>query len=262
MQDIYSVKGRIFDIQRFSIHDGAGIRTIVFLKGCPLRCRWCCNPEGQEYRFEELTLAGKTKTVGEDLTVEEVMRTVRRDRPYYDRSGGGLTLSGGECLAQPDFAYALLAAAHGEGIHTAIETTLNVPRDVVARVLPVIDTVLMDLKHADSAKHKEYTGVSNELILDNARYAAAHARELIVRVPVIPTFNDMPEEIRAIARLAATLPRVERLHLLPYHRLGQDKYAGLNRPYLMDGIETIPDARMRYLLEIAETSGLRCQIGG
>ena len=129
-------------------------------------------------------------------------------------------------------------------------------------MLPVIDTVLMDLKHADSAKHKEYTGVSNELILDNARYAAAHARELIVRVPVIPTFTDMPEEIRAIARLAATLPRVERLHLLPYHRLGQDKYAGLNRPYLMDGIETIPDARMRYLLEIAETSGLRCQIGG
>ena len=262
MQDIYSVQGRIFDIQRFSIHDGEGIRTIVFFKGCPLRCRWCCNPEGQEYKKEELTLAGKTKTVGQDVTVAEVMATVRRDRPYYDRSGGGLTLSGGECLAQPDFAYALLAAAHGEGIHTAIETTGYAPVDVLARILPVVDTVLMDIKHTDPRKHQEFTGVSNERILANARYIAEHARELIIRVPVIPTFNDTPEEIRAIAKFAATLVRVERLHLLPYHRLGQDKYAGLGRPYSMEGIETIPDARMRYLLETAETSGLRCRIGG
>ena len=190
------------------------------------------------------------------------VKTVRRDRPYYDRSGGGLTLSGGECLAQPDFAYALLAAAHAEGIHTAIETTGYAPIDVLARILPVVDTVLMDIKHIDSRKHQEFTGVPNERILQNARYIAEHANELIIRVPVIPTFNDAPEEIRAIARFAATLPRVERLHLLPYHRLGQDKYAGLNRPYLMEGIEPIPDARMRYLLEMAETSGLRCRIGG
>lgn len=259
-----STVGRIFDIQRYSLHDGRGIRTIVFLKGCALRCRWCCNPESQSGKIEEMRdLAGEgMKTVGRDVTVAEVMETIRRDIPYYRRSGGGVTLSGGETLCQPDFAEALLRTCRKEGIHTAIETTGFAGRDVIDRIIPLLDQVLMDIKHTDSAKHREFTTQPNERILENAKYIASIANELIIRVPVIPGFNDSETEIRAIAKFAASLPGVRRLHLLPYHRLGQDKYGALGRPYLMG--EVLPPApeRMRRLLEVAEESGLLCQIGG
>ena len=261
--DFENVKGRIFDIQRYSVHDGPGIRTIVFLKGCYLRCRWCCNPESQKYETEMLTMGGKTRTVGRDVTVAEVMKTVREDRPYYDLSGGGLTLSGGEAMAQPDFAEALLAAAQSEGIRTAIETTAYADEGVIMRLLRRLDLVMMDIKHIDSRKHEEFCGVSNEKILQNARFVAEHAKELIVRVPVIPTFNDTEEEIAAIARFANSLPGVHRLHLLPYHRLGQDKYAGLGREYLMRDVPLLPEGKIERLLRAAEeASGLACQIGG
>ena len=168
MEDILNVRGRIFDIQRFSVHDGPGVRTIVFLKGCPLRCRWCCNPESQSYEIEQMTLTGKTKTVGRDVTVAEVLEAVKKDRVYYRRSGGGLTLSGGEALMQPDFAAALLEAAKREGITTAIESTACAPFSVIEKILPHLDYYLMDIKHMDSNKHKEYTTKPNELILENA----------------------------------------------------------------------------------------------
>lgn len=257
-----SVKGRIFDIQRFSIHDGPGIRTIVFLKGCVLRCRWCCNPESQEYAIQEMTLNGKTSVVGRDVTVDEVMETVLKDMPYYRRTGGGLTLSGGECLCQPDFAAALLYSAKQMGISTAIESTACAKYENIQKLLPNLDVYLLDIKHMDSEKHKAFTGVPNELILENARKLAVDANELIIRVPVIPTFNDTPQEIAAIAKFANSLPNVKELHLLPYHRLGKDKYAGLGREYTLNDIEPMPKAKVEYLLQVAETSGLRCQIGG
>ena len=145
MTDILSVKGRIFDIQKFSVHDGPGIRTIVFLKGCYLRCRWCCNPESQSYEIESMLQNGKKKTIGYETTVGEVLETVIKDMPYYRRSGGGVTLSGGECMAQPEFALALLEASKGQGLTTAIETTCAVGWDVVERFIPVVDTFLMDI---------------------------------------------------------------------------------------------------------------------
>lgn len=255
-------RGRIFDIQRYSIHDGPGIRTIVFFKGCILRCRWCCNPESQSYDIETMNTPRGTRVVGEDVTVAEVMDTVRRDMVYYRRSGGGMTMSGGEALCQSGFAAALCRACRDEGIHTAVETTGCVPRQNIDAVLPYLDLVLMDIKHADPEKHRAFTGRSNDLILENARYIAEHAARLVIRVPTIPGFNDTPEEIRAIARIAASLPRVEELHLLPYHRLGQDKYAGLGRPYALDGVEPPAEAHMKHLLSVAEESGLRCRIGG
>lgn len=257
-----NVKGRIFDIQRFSIHDGPGIRTIVFLKGCVLRCRWCCNPESQEYAIQEMTLNGKTQTVGRDVTVDEVMGEVLKDMAYYRRTGGGLTLSGGECLCQPDFAAALLYSAKQMGLSTAIESTACAKYETIQKLLPHLDVYLLDIKHMNSDKHKAFTGVPNELIHENARKLAVDANELIIRVPVVPTFNDTPEEIKAIAKFANSLPNVKELHLLPYHRLGRDKYAGLGREYTLSDIEPIPKAKMEYLLQAAETSGLRCQIGG
>ena len=258
----YRGTGRIFNIQRFSIHDGPGIRTIVFFKGCFMRCAWCCNPESQNYEVETLVEKGREKTVGKDVTVEEIMPEILADSTFYRRSGGGVTLSGGECLAQHEFARDLLMACKNEGLHTAIESTANAPYENIAAILPYLDLYLMDIKHMNSAKHKEFTGVGNERILENAKRVAESSVELIIRTPVVPGFNDTYAEIKDISRFAASLPNVKEHHLLPYHRLGQDKYAGLHRSYAFDGIEPPTKEKMEYLLSCAEESGLKCQIGG
>ena len=260
---ILETKGRIFNIQRFSIHDGPGIRTIIFLKGCPLRCRWCCNPESQEWKHETIVTGGVTKEVGRDVTVEEVMEEILRDRVYYNRSGGGgVTLSGGECLWQPDFSESLLKASKEYGISTAIETTGYAEMDVIRRLLPYVDTVLMDIKHTDPEKHKEFTTRDNGLILENAKHIAREAKCLIVRTPVIPTFNDTEDEIRSIANFAKSLDGVREMHLLPYHRIGSDKYAGLGRQYTMAHISPPKKEQMEKLLAIVNETGLIGKIGG
>lgn len=264
MDNIYNRVGRIFDIQRYSIHDGPGIRTIVFLKGCYLRCKWCCNPESQEYHIQEMTTGGVKKTVGKDVTVEEVLEEVSKDAVYFRRSGGGVTLSGGECMAQPEFCESLLRAFHENGYDTAIETTAFAKREVVQRILPHVDHFLMDIKHMDSKKHEAFTGRPNEMILENAKYIAENAKHLIIRVPTVPTFNATVEEIQAIARFADSLPGVSELHLLPYHRLGQDKYEGIGREYSLTDIIPPTNEYMKTLLEAAKavSTKLHVQIGG
>ena len=262
MRDNLLVKGRIFDIQRFSTHDGPGIRTIVFLKGCALRCRWCCNPESQSFEIETMMQNGKAKTMGKDVTVGEVLEEVLKDRPYYNRSGGGVTLSGGESLLQPDFATALLKACKDNGINTAIETTGFAKTDIVRRFLPLLDTVLMDIKHINSDKHKEFTTQNNERILENAKIIAQEAKRLIIRVPVIPTFNDTVAEIADIAAFAASLPNVDEIHLLPYHNMGRDKYTGLGREYGMGDLKSPTNELMNILVQTAEKYGLKAKIGG
>ena len=290
MEAYRQTKGRIFDIQKFSIHDGDGIRTIVFLKGCVLRCRWCCNPESQEYAIQTMKVSGEPKIIGRDVTVDEVMEIVEQDRPYYYRSGGGLTLSGGESLCQPEFARDLLRGAKERGINTAMESMACAKYEVIESILPYLDHYLLDIKHRNPAKHKEFTGKSNELMLENAKKIACSGQvRLSIRIPVIPTFNDSEEEIRAIARYAKELDEeargigghragtscsgmekyetgsygIEKIHLLPYHRLGQDKYDGLDRKYLMKEILPPGAEQMEGLKRAAEQeSGLACQIGG
>lgn len=257
--DYLNVKGRIFDIQRFSVHDGPGIRTIVFLKGCKLRCRWCCNPESQSYEIETMITGGKEKVMGRDVTVKEILDEVLRDRIYYRRSGGGLTLSGGEFLCQPDFSEALLRAAKESGINTAVETTSCAPYETIERMLPYIDYYLMDVKHTNSAKHKEFTGVPNELMLANARRLVHDANNFIVRVPVIPGFNDTESEIADISKFAASIG-ARQLHLLPYHRLGKDKYEGLGREYLMGDAPLHTKEHIELLRSVADRSGIKVEI--
>ena len=261
--DYRDIKGRIFNIQKFSVHDGPGVRTIVFLKGCPLRCRWCCNPESQSYEIEQMNIAGTVKTVGKDVTVGEIMDDIIKDKPYFRRSGGGITLSGGECLYQPEFAEGLLMAARDLGLTTAIETTANASFEVVERLLRHLDYCLMDIKHVNSDKHKEFTTRPNELILENAKKIAEYEGvDLTIRVPVIPGFNDTPEEISQIAEFAASLKGVEEIHLLPYHRMGEDKYKGLGREYLMAGTYPPTAEKMELLKRTAAKAGIRAQIGG
>lgn len=261
MNEYLNTKGRIFDIQRFSVHDGPGIRTIVFLKGCFLRCRWCCNPEGQEFGIQQLTMNGKTKTVGQDITVDEVLDIVERDRNYYSRSGGGLTLSGGECLGQIDFTRDLLRGAKERGINTAIESTAFTDYSKIEQLIPYLDTFLMDIKHMNSQKHQQFTSQPNEKILENAKRIAKDFKKLIIRTPVIPTFNDTVEEIREIARYAKSIG-VNEMHILPYHRLGRDKYYGLGRTYSLEEIEPPTKELMNRLLEVVIQEGLKGQIGG
>ncbi len=261
-QEILNTKGRIFDVQKFSVHDGPGIRTIVFLKGCILRCRWCCNPESQSYDIEKMIQKGKEKTIGYDVTVKEVMETVLKDMPYYRRSGGGVTLSGGECLCQPDFTTALLQTCKSYGLHTAIETTAVVEYSVIERILPYLDLCLLDIKHMNSSKHMEFTSQPNERILANARRLAKDAKELIIRVPTIPTFNDTEDEILDIVKFAKSLGTVKQMHLLPYHKLGYDKYVGLSREYKMGDIASPSSERMEQLKRVAESTGIKVEIGG
>lgn len=264
MEDDKKISGRIFDIQRYSIHDGVGIRTIVFLKGCALMCRWCCNPESQSFDIETMVINGKKKIMGKDVTVEEVMETVKRDMPYYSRSDGGLTLSGGESLLQPDFARGLLKAAKELGINTAMESMGFAKYETIASILPYLDVYLMDIKHMNPSKHADYTQKSNELMLENARKIAASGQtELIIRVPVIPGFNDTEEEILDIARFADSLPGVKQIHLLPYHSFGRGKYEGLGREYPMGEAVPPSNEKMQQFKErVARNTALYCQIGG
>lgn len=257
------IKGRIFNIQKYSLHDGPGVRTIVFFKGCRLRCRWCCNPESQNFDIQKMIVGGKEKTVGEDISAGEIIDKILKDMPYYRRSGGGITLSGGEFLCQTEFAEALLSLAKENGISTAVESTAFAPFEDIEKLLPLIDYYLMDIKHTDADKHKEYTGQSNERILENAKkIAEIKGRDLIIRVPVIPSFNDTEDEISKIAEFTSTLKGVEKLHLLPYHNMGKDKYDGLGRNYGMGDAYPPTKAKMENLKRTASKFGLKVQIGG
>ena len=257
--------GRIFDIQRYSLHDGSGIRTIVFFAGCFLRCKWCCNPESH-YAVNR-TSVGPSPYIINEMSVDDVMAVVERDRPYYRRSGGGLTLSGGEILTQPDFARDLLREAQKSGIHTAVESTALADFRDVEKILPYLDLFLLDIKHTDQAKHEKFTGRRNGLALENAVKIAAYARRtmsgLIIRVPVIPGFNQTVQEIKEIAGFAAELSGVDEIHLLPYHRMGEGKYATLGLEYPMGDVPPPSDDEMENLKAVVEsTTSLRCTVGG
>jgi pyruvate formate lyase activating enzyme len=262
------VTGRIFDIQRFSIHDGPGIRTTVFFKGCPLRCRWCHNPEGVrpepqlsfqadlcigcgeclsvcpnavhvvtddgEHVLERdrCTVCGRCaeacpsralEVVGREADVAEIIEEVLRDSVFYETSGGGMTLSGGEPLMQIDLAEALLRAADEAGLHCAVETCGHVEYCCFQTVLPYVALFLYDVKETDPERHREFTGVPNDLILANLRRLHDDGARILVRCPIVPGFNDRPDHFAALARLSESLPRLLGFEIMPYHRLGSSK---------------------------------------
>ena len=235
--------GWVFNIQRFSIHDGPGIRTTVFLKGCPLRCQWCDN-------------------LGRRMTVEEVLQQIEKDRPFYDQSGGGVTLSGGEPLMQPAFSRGLLQACHDRGIHTAVETCGCAQWEDWQPLLPHLDLILYDLKETDPQRHRQYTGVSNDLILDNLRRLATTGKRIIVRRPVIPGCNDDIASIRSLGRFVQGLGTVDEIHLLPYHRLGEKKYERLGREYAMGGRPALREEELTELQAMLSSYGFKVRIGG
>jgi pyruvate formate lyase activating enzyme len=299
------ITGSVFDIQRFSVHDGPGIRTIVFLKSCSLRCLWCSNPESQHAEPElmysvtrclrcgsciescerqalTLTEGGivvddarctqrgmcvavcpsqALRMSGCTMTVNSVLAEVERDRVFYQHSGGGMTLSGGEPLLQPDFGAALLHEARSRGIHTAVETAGLADAAAVKQVLGAANLILYDIKHMDANRHLAGTGVTNERILHNARVAASLGVPMVIRTPVVPGFNDQAADVLAIGRFVISLGLKE-IHLLPYHRYGAPKYTSLRRDYALMGLTVPCPELLQSLRRELGSLGLDVRIGG
>ena len=273
--------GTVFNIMRFSVHDGPGIRTTVFLKGCPLECAWCHNPEAiagapeivyhpdrciacgdcvdacprhaireSGGKFEalpelcarcgtcaEACAAGARELVGRVMTVDDIMREVERDAPFYRESGGGVTFSGGEPLIQHRFLVHLLGACAGSGFHTVVDTSGYASPDTLYRVAALTDLFLYDLKSVNEEIHRRFTGVSGALIRGNLERLASWGKKVVIRMPIVPGINDSPENIEAAGRFIAALGNVAGVQLIPYHTIGVDKYARLGIPYTLAGVQ-------------------------
>lgn len=261
----------IFDIKRFAVHDGPGIRTTVFLKGCPLRCAWCHNPESQEQEPVSIDIWRKVngssvpgkKIYGEELEVDQLMEILVRDSHFYEESGGGITFSGGEPLMQPEGLAALLKACKGYGFHTTVDTCGFASWKHFEQILPLTDLFLFDLKHMDPGLHKQYTGVENGLILSNADRLLERGAHVIFRIPVIPGINTIFSEVEEMkSYLKKHAPDLSEIHLLPYHRIADNKYRKLHMEQLLSGMEE-PDVQMMEQLKSEfEKTGLEVRIGG
>jgi len=301
------MKGLVYDLQRFAIHDGPGIRTLVYMKGCPLNCLWCSSPQSQKPSPEilhvelnckkcgrcveacpieviklsekegikidrelctscgqcvETCLNQALKLVGNHMTVEELFQEIIKDNPFYRRSNGGVTVGGGESTMQYEFVTAFLKRCKQSYIHTAMETCGYVKWEHLEKLLEYLDLVYFDIKHMDPLVHKKLTGVSNELILENVRKSSL-LRSIIIRIPLIPGYNDSDENILNTAIFTVKLGKnLQRIELLPYHKFGTQTYGYLNREYKLADIEPPSDEDMIRLKEIVESCGIRAQIGG
>jgi len=302
------LKGIVCGIERYAIHDGPGIRTLIFLKGCPLNCIWCSNPETQKYLpelyyfIERCTLCGRcikscpvgcisqdiqkkmvitdrnkctgcgkcvdicpvsARTfVGKYMTVDTVMKEIEKDIPFYSRSGGGVTLSGGEIIVQSEFAAEILKRCTREYIHTAIETTGFGLWEHLYEIIRYANLVLFDLKHMDADKHREYTGVSNELILDNLSKLCSQGIPIIIRIPIIPGYNDSEDNMKAIINFLNDKRNIIDVHLLPYHSLGVKKYVQLERQYPLSGKLEITQEKIQDIIKLFEGNSFSVIVGG
>ncbi len=253
--------GFVYKAERFCLHDGPGIRTLFYFRGCPLHCRWCCNPESWSQNRQ--SGADKLLTWTEPVTAETLVELAYRDLLYYRFSDGGVTLTGGEALAQPEFAANLLEKLQRRGIHTALETSGCVSEKNLALALPHLDMALLDIKHMDSQRHQELTGCGNELILANACAIHDQGKPLIIRAPLVPGYNDSEENLLALGNfLQRSLPKVETLCLLGYHNYALNKYRSMGLDYPLGDLPPASDAQMRSAAELLKPFVPEVRIGG
>jgi pyruvate formate lyase activating enzyme len=299
-----NIKGIVFNIQRYSIDDGPGVRTTVFMKGCPLTCLWCSNPESQcmkpevTYRYTSCKRCGtcvevcpegiitldddgvhidRTKCTlcgecvgnclpealqisGKEMTVDEVFKVVKRDADYYEASGGGVTASGGEILAQADFVAELFKRCREAGFHTNADTSGFGDPAALKKILEYADLVFYDLKHMDPAKHMDYTGQTNELILQNLKLVVDSGVPMVIRVPLIPGYNNSDENLHALGKTVAEITRDSVVNILPYHRYGANKYRMIDMTYQLEGVPELTQEELDHAKEIIESYGLKCEI--
>ncbi len=250
------MQGCIFDIKKFAIHDGPGIRTTVFLKGCGLRCAWCHNPESISPEIETWTIRGREETVGRMVSVEQVVAEVLKDVVFYEESGGGVSFSGGEPLQQADFLRACLAEFREQGISTCVDTSLFAPWDIVESIRSLTDLFLVDLKHLDLAEHKRLTGADNGLILDNIRRLCATDSAAVLRMPLVPGANDSDDHLAAVAAFIMGLENSPSLEFLGYNALDIEKRRRMDLPAEQHWTKPTPDA-LRRAEELVAGVGVR-----
>lgn len=295
----------IFNIQRFSTHDGQGIRTMIFYKGCPLHCQWCCNPESQSFgaslmfdrrlckNFGDCIKTGSEAILkgekgikilwslvkdpevfnnvcasralivsGEEKNTRDILSEIEKDLPFYKKSDGGVTLSGGEPLSQGEEVVSLLHELNIRSIEVSIETSLHVPWEMIERCLGLTGTFLVDLKHTDREKFNRFTGGEAELVLTNLIKLAGCHNNMIIRVPVIPDFNHTADEMKSIIDFAVSLKTVKEIHFLPFHNMGSEKYRMLGMEYFYKGKSRVDISELTGYIDYAHSAGLIAKAGG
>lgn len=298
-------KGIIFNVQKYSVHDGPGIRTTVFLKGCPLNCWWCHNPESQKTEIQlmhfenkcikcgrcvnkcpekaisivgdkltinkdKCTLCGLCADVcvqaameiaGKEITLKELVKEIKKDEIFYDQSNGGVTFSGGEPLSQIDFLEDALKSCSEAGIHTTVDTCAFANWSVFERIVDYTDLFLVDLKHIDSDVHKKYTGVPNEVILENIKKLSELGKRMFIRIPIIPGINDSEDVINRTIEFLKGI-KMDQVNILPYHKIGMDKYKRLHEDYKLADLKEPTMEDMMKLAEVFKNNGINIKIGG
>lgn len=266
------MKGLIFNVKRFSIHDGPGIRVTFFMKGCPMKCRWCHNPEGISPFPETVTRANRvgenyfssTEEAGKYYSVENILEILEKEKVFIDQSKGGVTFSGGEPLLQSEFLLEALKACQTNGYHTAVDTSGYSPWENYKSIIPFTQLFLFDIKHLDNEKHIEFTGVSNSGIIDNYRLLTESGKDILIRIPVIPGFNDDQDHLQRLQTLlfSTKTGSIKKINLLPFHKTGSAKYKKFNIPYRMCGVEPPSAGRMKEIKEFFSLTGIEVKIGG
>jgi pyruvate formate lyase activating enzyme len=266
------MKGLIFNIKRYSIHDGPGIRVTFFMKGCPLSCMWCHNPEGispEQQKAEQIEKVGEKEftgieEVGKYYSVNDIIKILDKEQIFINESGGGVTFSGGEPLLQTEFMTEALKTCREKGYHTAVDTSGYSPFENFKAVIPYTDLFLFDVKHMDDARHIELTGVSNSLIMSNFKLILDSGKDIFIRIPVIPGLNDEPENLRRLKEflISSKTDNLKKISLLPFHKIGKSKYNKFNIPYRMNDVQQPSRQRMNELKEYFSDIGIKVQIGG
>jgi pyruvate formate lyase activating enzyme len=265
------MKGIIFDIRRFSVHDGPGIRTTIFMKGCPMSCWWCHNPESRikkcESYIERHSLDGReferNEIIGKEIEVKDLLEQIEKDLVFMNESGGGVTFSGGEPLFQSGFLEEILSECHSRSIQTAIDTSGYAATAVLARLLPVTNLFLYDLKHMNDQLHIDYTGVSNAIVLENLKFIAQAGKRIWIRLPLVENVNDQPENIQAVSSFLHSLPGpVENINILPYHTIGRGKYNKFRKENRMGSMGNYPAVKSEKILKFFMNEGFKVKMGG
>jgi pyruvate formate lyase activating enzyme len=248
----------IFDIKRFAIHDGPGIRTTIFLKGCPLRCAWCHNPESHSLEICEY----QNQTYGKNYSLSALMSEIRKDLIFFEESDGGITFSGGEPLIQLPFLINIAELCKKEGFHLALDTCGYIPLKEFKKIVPLIDLFLYDLKLINDKSHKQYTGVSNEIIIQNLKYLNHQKKNIIIRIPIIPTINDTENELNSMLSLIKELKSIKTIHLLPYHKIASHKYDKMGIVQKLNHIQEPSKMQLEQIKDFFQIKGYTTQIGG